>query len=59
MIVEALKVQAEETTGYLAISSDNHQLLVVKVMKLSELGKTSFRGDRAKNKTWKLHNNKK
>lgn len=59
MIVEALKVQAQETTGYLAVSSDNCQLLVLKVTKPSELGKTSFRGDRAKNKAWKLHQNKK
>lgn len=39
-----------DTRGHLAISSNGHQLLVIKVMQPSELSKTSFRGDRAKNK---------
>lgn len=39
-----------DTRGHLAISSNGHQLLVIKVTQPSEPGKTSFRGDRAANK---------
>jgi len=39
-----------DTRGHIAVRSNGHQLLVIKVMQPSEPGKTRFRGDRAKNK---------